>query len=166
MSSPGTLPDMGAKTGGKSLSQEQNDNLREVVRKLIEDEFGGSDTKAAKAFGVAQPTVSTFVKGATGAGPKLINGIADYTGRSIDDLYGRPRLPLPSGGYQVLGQHPDYPVALAEALARPGRLLRRAQIEAVGSVALSKPPEHITRDFILRMAEALAEAEPFDDTET
>jgi len=158
---------MAAKTGGKSLSHEQNDHLRDILRKLIDDEFGGKDTRAARALGVSQPLVSVFVKGGGGgAGPKLIQAIADYTGRSIDDLYGRPSLPLPTGGYQVLGQHPDYPVALAEALARPSRFLRPSQIEAVGGVALSKPPAHLTREFIIRMAEALAEAEPFDDPET
>ena len=157
---------MTVKTGGKSLSHEQNEHLRGILKKLVDEEFGGVDTRAAKALGVSQPLVSVFLNGGGGAGPKLIQAIADYTGRSIDDLYGRPVLPLPTGGYQVLGQHPDYPIALAEALARPSRLLRPSQIEAVGGVALSKPPAHLTRDFILRMAEALAEAEPFDDPET
>jgi transcriptional regulator with XRE-family HTH domain len=156
---------MGA-TGGKSLSLEQNENLRRALKRLVDEEFEGIATRAAKALGVSQPLISGILDGSKGAGPKVIQAIADYTGRSIDDLYGRPALPLPTGGYQVLGQHPDYPVALAEALARPSRLLRPSQIEAVGGVALSKPPAHLTRDFILRMAEALAEAEPFDDPET
>lgn len=58
-----TLEPMAAKTGGKSLSHEQNEHLRGILQKLIDDDFGGRDTRAAKALGVSQPLVSVFVKG-------------------------------------------------------------------------------------------------------
>lgn len=160
------LPPMTSKTRGKSLSREQNEHLRAVVRELIDKDFGGVVTRAAVALGVTQPTLTNFLNNALGAGPKLIQGIADYTGRSIDSLYGRPQLSLPSGGYQLLAQHPQWKAALAEAIGRKSRLVRAAQLEAIGAVALSKPPEHLTADFIIGMAEAFAKAEPFDDPET
>lgn len=157
---------MTTKPRGKALKHEQNERLRQIVRDLVDKDFAGNTTAASRALGVTQPLLSELLAGGRGAGPKLIQGLADYTGRSTDDLYGRPLLPLPPGGYQTLGQHPDFAKALEEAAARPGRLVRRAQLEAVGTVALSKPPEHLTADFIVRMAEALATAEPFDDPET
>ena len=161
-----TLGSMTSKTQGKSLTRDQNEHLREVVRDLIEKDFGGITARAAVAFGVRQPTLSNFLNHSLGAGPKLIQGIANYTGRSIDSLYGRPELNLPSGGYQLLGQHPQWKTALAEATERRSRLVRVSQLEAVAAVALSKPPEHLTADFIIGMAEAFAKAEPFDDPET
>lgn len=117
---------------------------------------------ASRAFGVAQSMVSEFLAGGRGAGPKLINGIAEHTGRSIDDLYGRHVVPIPDGSkaYQRLADHPDWERCLREALER-GSLATPEQVVEAGDVAFSKPPETLTADFVIRIAEALATAVPY-----
>lgn len=155
---------------GKSLTPEHNKRLREIVLKLLAEDFGGNQTRAAQALGVTQAYLSQFVDPTRnhGAGPKLINGLAAYTGRSLDDLYGRPALPMAAGsGYQLLSQHPEFQNRLEEALSRPRPLgVDREGVIATGTVTLSKPPEHLTVEFILRLAEALAYATPHADPET
>lgn len=146
----------------KSLREDQNKRLRAIVRELVDGEFAGSATAAARAFGVAQSMVSEFLAGGRGAGPKLINGIAEYTGRSIDDLYGRHVVAVPDGSraYQRLADHPDWERCYHEALER-GSLAGPEQIRAAGEVAFTVPPEVLTPDFVIRIAEALATATPY-----
>lgn len=147
---------------GKALPGEQNERLREVVRNLVALEFQGNASKAAKAIGVSQSLLSEFLGGGRGAGTKLVNALAAHTGRSIDDLYGRRvvRVPDDARAYQRLGDHPEFAGALAEALTRPS-LADRAALERVGDLAMSEPPEHLTADAVIRIAEGLAMAKPF-----
>lgn len=145
----------------KSLRPEQNERLRGIVRELIDRDFDGNGTAAAKAFGVAQGMISEFLSGGRGAGPKLIQGIADYTGRSIDDLYGRPVLPIAQGGHELIGSRADWPAARDAAIAS-NRRLAPADVERVGGVSLSQPPERLSPEFIVRLAEALLYAIPYE----
>lgn len=156
------LPSYAPRMNSKSLRDEQNERLRGIVRELVAKDFQGHATNAAKAFGVTQSLVSEFLGGGRGAGPKLVNGIASYTGRSIDDLYGRRVVPVTdtSRAYQRLGDHPEFPVAL-ELAVEQSPLLDRPQLEVTADVALSEPPEHITPSFLIRLAEALASAKPY-----
>lgn len=157
MRAPGSVATMSS----KSLRPEQNERLRGIVRDLITKDFAGSATAAAKAMGVTQGLVSEFLSGGRGAGPKLIQGLADYTGRSIDDLYGRPRLVLSSGGHELIGSRADWPVTRDQVLAGNRRLLP-ADVERVAGIALSQPPERLTVEFVTRMAEALLYAIPYE----
>lgn len=155
-----TLASMGRKT--KSLTVEQNEHAREALRSVVDGDFGGNQSKAARAIGVGQSLISEVLAG-KGVGPKLIQAIADYTGRSTDDLYGRPARPgLPNitPGYSLLRHHRDWESARAEALQR-ARTVREPDIDRVGTVALSQPPEELTADFVIRMAEALLFAIPY-----
>lgn len=145
----------------KSLRPEQNERLREIVRDLIAKDFKGNATSAAKAIGVAQGLMSEFLSGGRGAGPKLIQGIADVTGRSIDDLYGRPVLPLASGGHELIGSRRDWPAVRDEVIAT-SRRLTRPDVERVAGVSLSQPPEKLTPEFVVRLAEALLYAIPYE----
>ena len=114
----------------KSLRPEQNERLREIVRDLIATDFRGSATALAKALGVTQPLVSEFLSGGRGAGPKFIQALADVTGRSIDDLYGRPALVLAAGGHQMIGSRADWP-STRDAVVAKSRPLTAADVERV-----------------------------------
>jgi len=138
----------------KSLRPEQNERLREIVRDVIAKDFSGNATAAARAFGVAQGLVSEFLFGGRGAGPKLIQGLADYTDRSIDDLYGRPALPLAAGGHQLIGSRADWP-AVRDVVIAKSRRLTPLDVERVAGVSMSQPPEKLSEEFVTRLAEAL-----------
>lgn len=61
---------------GKSLNRQTNELGRKLLKKLIDDEFGGNQSRAAKAFDYKQGSLSDFLSGKRGAGPKLIQGVA------------------------------------------------------------------------------------------
>lgn len=147
---------------GKSLRDDQNERVRAIVRELVAKEFAGNATAAARALGVRQSLVSEFLSGARGAGPKLINGIAEHTGRSIDDLYGRRVVQVADGhrAMQRLGDRPDFQPALEEAIEK-SRTADQAMLEGTADVAFTLPPEEITADFLIRLAETMASAKPY-----
>lgn len=137
----------------KSLLAEQNERLRRVMREWIAQEFQGNAQAAAKRMGVSQSLVSEFLSGGRGAGTKLINSFARAKGRSIDDLYGLP----PAGStVQRLGDRADWPTARSEAVERAKpRHLGADDIDRVAGVMLADPPEALTGEAVLRLAEAL-----------
>lgn len=145
-----TIPPMAT---SKSLTTAQNEHLRGVVRGLVAADFGGNASRAARAFGVTQSLVSEFLSGARGAGPKLVQGVADYTGSSIDQLYGRTGTPAAARS-GVIGRHPDWPAVRAGDLAR-ARTVRPEDIDRVAEVVLPRQPQHLSEDLVLRLAEAL-----------
>lgn len=144
----------------KSLSPAQNEHLREVLRELVAKDFNNNQSAAAKALGVTQSLVSEVLAGGRGVGPKFIQNLADYTGRTIDELYGRAPLPRIHSGMEVIGRRHDWPAVRAEAVKK-ARTVSAVDIDRVGDVALSQPPDTLTVEFVLRMAEALLYAIPY-----
>lgn len=71
----------------KSLGTGANEQLRAAVRRLLETEFGGSQSRAAKAFGVTQGYISDFLDGKRGAGAKLLRGVAPFD-ESVAEILG------------------------------------------------------------------------------
>lgn len=145
----------------KSLRPEQNDYIRGVLQAVVDEDFGGVATAAAKALGIPQSQASDFLAGKTGAGQKVVFALADYTGRSLDELYGRPRLPSGEGGHELLGARADWAQVREEAVTK-ARTVQAADIDRVADVGLSHPPEKLTPDFVIRMAEALLYAVPYE----
>jgi hypothetical protein len=137
----------------KSLQTEHNERIRRELRAWIDKEFQGNASAAASSLGLSQSLVSEFLGGARGAGPKLINAFASKSGRSIDDLYGRP----PTGSKVIrLGDRADWPMAREEARSRAAqRRLTDADIARVAGVMLDDPPAALTGEAVLRLAEAL-----------
>lgn len=101
----------------RALPREQNERLRALLREIIAQDFDGGLSKAAEKLGVTHATVSDVLNGKRGVGQKLLNGMAEHTGRSLDDLLGRPAVVYDADqvrrGSRV-GQHPGYAVAAAE----------------------------------------------------
>lgn len=68
---------------------DQDERLRSILRSVVTQDFGGNYTRAGSALGVSTALVSLVLDGSKRPGPKLIKGLADHTGRTLDDLYGR-----------------------------------------------------------------------------
>jgi transcriptional regulator with XRE-family HTH domain len=73
----------------RALPPAQNDALRRRLRDLVATKYGGTITHAARALGVSHATLSDVLSGNRGVGQKLLNGMADVTGSTIDALLGR-----------------------------------------------------------------------------
>lgn len=74
---------------GKALESKASDAARAFARELVDREFAGNVSHAAKAIGVAQPTLAEFLNRKRQLGVVLWLALADYSGRSLDDIAGR-----------------------------------------------------------------------------
>lgn len=70
---------------GKSLTPEQNARVREAVRELL-PRHGSVITALAKALGITQAGLSSFLSGRTGAGLQLATAVARAEGVSLNAL--------------------------------------------------------------------------------
>ena len=74
----------------KGLDPVQRAAVRSLLRAIVDRDFGGNQTRAAKELGVSQPFVSEVLKDGRGAGTSLLVGMRDYLGVTLDDvLHGR-----------------------------------------------------------------------------
>lgn len=148
----------------RALPREQNERLRALLREIITKDFDGGLTKAAEKLGVTHATVSDVLNGKRGVGQKLLNGLAEHTGRSLDDLLGRPAIVYDAEttrrGSRV-GQHPSYSAASAELrrkLQRRGGAADESIMLDLEGVTLSRSATVLTADFLLRLYDALLQS--------
>lgn len=148
----------------RALPREQNERLRALLREIIAKDFDGGLTKAAERLGVAHATISDVLSGKRGVGQKLLSGLAEHTGRSLDDLVGRPAIvydaaPVRRGSR--VGQHPGYSAAAAELrrkLQRRGGGADETLMSDLEGLTLSRFVTVLTSDFLLRLYDALLQA--------
>jgi transcriptional regulator with XRE-family HTH domain len=140
-----TLEPMG-KLRGKSFDPTRNERLRGIVATVVRERFKNNVTAAAEKFGVSQPLLSEFLAGGRGAGPKLLEGVADFTGYSLDFLYDRVPTPFAvvSGVSRAqVRDNPQWAPAVEEAKRRrPGRLPDYAYAFAAETSG-ARAPKHI-----------------------
>ena len=110
----------------KSLSPERADAARAFVERLVNERFGGNVSAAAKAMSISQSLLYEFLNGTRGAGPKLLEAVADYAQVTIDHLIGRS---APSGE-PVFESDDRYPNRAEAARFAKGKLPEEA-IDAV-----------------------------------
>jgi len=138
--------------GEKKLSQDRQDAARTFIRAIVEKDFGGNVTQAAKRFGVAQSMLSEFLAGGRGAGTKLLSGVADYAHVTWDEIVGR------SGGssFLMLRQHSDWErvVALASEQHR-GEIEEQFFRDAGEWSSVTGLPERIDVPFVAALAREL-----------
>jgi hypothetical protein len=145
----------------KSLEPDQNDALRALVRELIDRDFDGKVSVAAKA----EPPIShsllfEFLDGRRGAGVKLLNWISARTGRGIDELLGRtpPRSTVSDDGRPIYGNLPPYPELERQARLRPGAAIYQEQDwQAARQFSGIMAPGELTVDFVLALVMAARE---------
>jgi transcriptional regulator with XRE-family HTH domain len=116
-------------TGEKSLPHAQEERVREILRGIVDGDFKGNKSAAARGLKISQSYVTETLAGNRTGGTKLLTALANYTHRSIDDLLGRrpaevtrehdadSQLPRTR---PVLGNHRDFEAHFAEFWRRLG----------------------------------------------
>lgn len=109
----------------------------------------------ARALGVEGPTITEALNEKRGVGLELMLALADLTGRTLDDLAGRPPQ---SSGFD-LASLPRWPGVRAEAERRLAHMRPEVASSALDKVARFSIPEPmiaLTGLFVARLAEAVA----------
>ncbi len=148
----------------KALQPDQNERLREVLRKIVA-EHDGVVSRAAKTIGVSHSLIFEVLDGRRGAGTKLLQALSDYTGRSTDDLLGR-EVRVEREGQELhegdsVGSHPDLPRVRAEFVARAERRGERVipeVLEEALTFSMSRLPPRLSVEFLRRLYEAVLQA--------
>ncbi len=142
----------------RSIGGEANERLRAIVRELLRARFEENISAFARALGVTGPYLNEFLSGKRGAGAKLLHALADYTGRTLDDLSGRSAaraIAPPVDGVALAGNLPHWSVAAAAA-----RALRVVPDEAIDAAAhiggLTPPTGGVTPEFVIDLAQFVA----------
>jgi transcriptional regulator with XRE-family HTH domain len=145
-------------TASKSLPIESNERLRALVRELLETRAAGNITAFARELKVTGPYLNEFLSGKRGAGAKLLTALADYTGRTLDDLAGRKTviaLPPPPEGTALAGNLPHWAEASAEARSR--KVVPDEAIAVAAHVGgLTAPKGGVTPEFVIDLAQFVA----------
>lgn len=144
----------------RALPPAQNDALRRRLRDLVATKYGGTITHAARALGVSHATLSDVLSGNRGVGQKLLNGMADVTGSTIDALLGRSVELDPSAARtgDRVQDHPMYARAeleLRAKLSRRGVAVDESAIAEVRPTGLSRVRPTLTAEFLMRLYEAV-----------
>lgn len=146
-------------TSPRALSPEVNARLRQRIRDLIASRYGGTARDAARALGVSHATISDVLSGNRGVGHKLLSGLADVTGLSIDVLMGREQEPDPAEHTgDCVRHHPRFDVALLEfraLLARRGVPVDESAVVELSAIGLSRSRPHLTGAFLRALYEAV-----------
>lgn len=82
----------------KGLEASYRDHLAQVMREILDRDFGGVQRAAAAKIGINQSQISQILRGSSGgrsAGIVVLVRLREYTKRSIDDLLGLGPLPIP-----------------------------------------------------------------------
>lgn len=144
----------------RALPAAQNEALRRRLREMVNARFDGVLTHAAKALGVSHATLSDVLSGKRGVGQKLLDGMANVTGQSLDVLLGRAVEldPAAARGGDRVGQHPGYARAALELrakLARRGVAVDESAVAEIREASMSRVRPVLTVDFLMRLYEAV-----------
>lgn len=72
------------------MTELEKEAVREKLRALVQRDFHGNQTHAAKALGVTQAYVSDVLNAKRAGGMKLIRGMSRYSGSSVIDVGEQP----------------------------------------------------------------------------
>jgi transcriptional regulator with XRE-family HTH domain len=143
----------GTDRGSKSLVDAANERVRAATRAYVRDRHGNNASAAARELGVSQPMLSEFMAGTRGAGPRLLNAIADATGYSLDYLHGRTDSPTGIIGERFL-DHPDWARVAAEARRRFPLAVPPYAYDGAGRFARERRAVALTAEVALQLAQA------------
>lgn len=122
----------------RAFGKDRNDALRARVRAIMTADFGGNLTATAKALGLSPAALHDFLGETRGAGMKLLDGLAKYSGLSVDALISGA--PTPALAAPRWGDLPGWAQARADALRVYGRRLPEIAFEHAGDVMGMAPP--------------------------
>jgi hypothetical protein len=94
---PAIVPAMAAKAATakekrghtRSLDEERKKRVAERLRRLVDDDFGGNQSAAAKALGVTQPFISDVLNFKRTAATAMLEAIANHSNVLVDRLLDR-----------------------------------------------------------------------------
>lgn len=95
--------------------------LRQALKRLVQERYGGTVAKAARVVGVSQPALRGFLEGDTQAGVKILRGCAKLLPAEVAAEIGlptRPSVALPnlSEAIEILkGRYSDDTIAFIRA---------------------------------------------------
>ena len=90
----------------KDIGTEKNARIRILLREVVQADFGGSQSKAAKDLGVSQSYLSEVLAGKRGAGAKLIHVLSSNYPTEYSQRVTQLAEPQPS---QIVVLDPRYP---------------------------------------------------------
>jgi DNA-binding Lrp family transcriptional regulator len=107
--------------------------IADILREVVNDQYGGNQTRAADEWGVSQSHLSNLMnkKSGRGIGLRILLVLHEKTGRSLDDLVGLSTPPEDRVVHQMAKM-------LEEASRARDSILRAA--EAVERAARTPPP--------------------------
>lgn len=150
------------------LGDERNEIVRAYIRKMVASQFGGSVRAAARAMSVQGSTLNEFLRGDSGAGMKLLDGLSKVAGRSLDEILapqqdtsspqGAAPTPRSSVTAVSFGQLPNWPELQAFAASMRPQIPQWAwDALAESQVWLTVP---ITGQLVIDLGEFLARHMP------
>lgn len=113
---------MASRTRSKSLSEAENDRLREVIRRHVLPRYQGSQSAAGPALGISQAGLSRILAGG-GASLATAHAVAKCLGTTVADVLGWPVAEVTSKGTPRFGDIPAWRLAEAEARRLYGDVL-------------------------------------------
>lgn len=72
----------------RSLSAERNEKARAFLRAIIDGQFGGNVSAAARALGVTYSALHEVLNGRRGVGMRMLDAMKAFTGTSIVEILG------------------------------------------------------------------------------
>lgn len=130
----------------------RDERLRRALQDLHDTRFK-SNAALARALGVEGPTITEILNGKRGVGLEVMESLADLTGRSLDELAGRP-----VRGRVCLADLPQWSDARDEAQKRLAHVrpeVAREALDRVASFALPPTSVALTGLFVAKLAEAI-----------
>ena len=143
-----------------SLTSAETEAARLVAQAFVES--CGSQRSAAVELQLSKSMLSEFLNGGA-AGMKLVSALARVTGKSLDEVLGHRSTAASSSPLRTradLASLPGYPEALAELLRANERSVRPFPadvIDEAATVSFSRPPSHVTVEFLRRVVEAIVQ---------
>lgn len=164
------LATLGGMSTDKALPPDQTENVRAVLRKIVDEDFGGVILRASEKLGLSRSLIKEILDGGRGAGNKTLTALSEHTGRTRDDiLNGVERDPAPREGDR-LGDHHDFKPRMAELQVKLDRRGVKPDPEIIGEMrdwSGSRALPRLSVEFLLRVYEALQQAheDNWDDPE-
>ncbi len=142
---------------GKSLTPEQNQRVRDVVRELLAlPKYGGNVTALSRDLGISQAGLSSFLSARTGAGMQLATALSRMKGWTIGHLMDgvEERLVAASESTRPVWKNlPEWRAVSADAVRRNAVLREHPQaVGAAGETASLFISGPLTPDMVTSQA--------------
>jgi hypothetical protein len=135
---------MTSRTRSKSLSDDENTRLREVLRKHLLPRYDGNQSSAGPALGISQAGLSRILAGG-GASLATAHAVAKVLGTSVADVLGWPVTDVSVKSSPRFGDLAAWKVAEAEARRLYGDVLPAFAFDRAANTkggAHGAPDEH------------------------